>query len=66
MRLSCGADMPFFDALIRCSAISHLLTGLCEASKIVPTFTVSFFRHCEHFHRHFWTRVLVVAFGVRR
>ena len=38
---------------------------MCEDSKIVPTLTVNFFRHCEHFQSPRCVRVFVVAFGVR-
>ena len=40
--------IPFFDAQRRKMAMSHLLIGRCESSKIVPTVTVNCFRHAPH------------------
>ena len=41
--------MPFLLAQSRWKAKSHLFSGTCESSKIVPTMTVNCFRHARHF-----------------
>src|SRR5262245_53424408 len=54
--------MPFFDDARRWSASNHFESGMCEASKTVPTVTVNCLRHALHFDTPL--RVLLPLFGV--
>src|ERR1700730_16603269 len=39
--------MPFLLAMIKCVAISHLCSGMCDRSITVPVLTVNLSRHPE-------------------
>ena len=49
VRFSSSAATPFLPAHIRCTAMSHLASGILLSSKIVPTVTENCWRHCAHF-----------------
>src|ERR1017187_2238948 len=55
--------MPFFEEQIRWIAKSQVLSGICDASKIVPTVTVNCLRQTAHFQRPLRAPLLDPSFG---
>ncbi len=51
VRSNCLALKPFLDEQSRYQAMSHLLSGTFDRSKIVPTFTVNFSWQSPHSYR---------------